>query len=144
MIFASNDRTANVFTSSYSQFKGSGRVGISRGMPRGIPAGFRRYAPLAPGEWLYTTEDQSEYRERYFAQLAKLDPARVVADLHRLAGSCAVPTLLCFCNLLETGAWCHRTMVAEWITDKTGLATVELSLGHVRKIRAAEQLNLSV
>ncbi len=133
-----------MFTSSYFQFKGAGRVGISRGMPRGVPAGFRRYAPLAPGEWLYTTEDQGEYRDKYFAQLGTLDPARVVGDLHRLAGSCAVPTLLCFCNLRKMGAWCHRTMAAEWITDKTGLATVELSPSHVRLIRAAEQLSLSI
>ena len=132
-----------MFTASYYSFKGAGRIGISRGIPRGVPAGYRRYPPLAPGEWLWTTDDEATYRDLYFAQLSKLDPARVIADLHKLAGD-TVPTLLCFCDLRKTGAWCHRTMVAEWIKDKTGLTTVELSPSYVRKIRAAEQLNLGI
>ena len=133
-----------MFTASYYTFKGAGRVGISRGTPRGVPAGFRKYAPLAPSDYVWETEDQAEYRKRYLAQLAKLDPTRVIANLQRLAGDCAIPTLLCFCNLTKTGAWCHRTMVAEWITDATGLAVVELSPAAVRRIRRVEQLNLGL
>ena len=131
-----------MFTSSFYQFKGAGRIGISRGTPRGVPAGFRKYAPLAPGDWFHDTTDHAEFRDRYFAQLDKLDPARVIADLHRLAGDCAVPTLLCFCQLGKPGAWCHRTMCAEWITDRTGLTCVELNPAAVRKIKKAEQLAL--
>ena len=106
-----------------------------------MPAGYRRYAPLAPGEWLWTTDDEVTYRDLYFAQLSELDLSRVIADLHRLAGNHAVPALLCFCNLTKAGAWCHRTMVAEWITETTGLAIVELSPTAVRKIPKLEQLN---
>ena len=134
-----------MFTSSYFQFKGAGRISISRGIPRGIPAGFRRYMPLAPdASWFWTpaAEDQTTYRDLYFAQLSQLDPARVIADLHKLAGDCAVPTLLCFCDLAQPGAWCHRSMAAEWITDKTGIVCVELSPTNIRKIRKAEQLAL--
>lgn len=133
-----------MFTASYYSFKGTGRIGISRGTPRGAPAGYRKYAPLAPGRWLWTTDDEATYRDLYFAQLSKLDPARVIADLHRLAGDCAVPTLLCFCNLTNPGAWCHRTMCAEWITQKVGLAVIELSPAVVRKMRKVEQLNLGL
>ena len=131
-----------MFTASYSSFNGAGRIGISRGTPRGVAAGFRKYASLAPGEWLWATHDQSDYRDRYFAQLGKLDPARVITDLHRLAGDRVTPTLLCFCNLGKLGAWCHRSMVAEWITDKTGLTVVERSPDAVRAFPEVTQLSL--
>lgn len=133
-----------MFTASYYSFKGAGRIGISRGTPRGVPAGFRKYVPLSPGVWLWETTDQNEYRDRYFDQLSKLDPAQVIADLHRLAGECAIPTLLCFCNLTKPGAWCHRTMVAEWVTEKVGLSIIELSPTAVRKLRKNEKLLLNL
>jgi hypothetical protein len=28
--------------------------------------------------------------------------------------------LLCFCDLTRPDGWCHRTMLGEWISQKTG------------------------
>ena len=28
--------------------------------------------------------------------------------------------LLCFCGLTRPDGWCHRTMLGEWISQKTG------------------------
>lgn len=138
-----------MFTSSWSAYKGSGRVGISRGLPRGAPAGYKRYAPLQPGEWLWTTDDEATYRDLYFAQLNALDPARVVADLYRLAGT-ATPVLCCFCSLNkpskpgEPAPYCHRRMVAEWLEASTGTVVPEMSAAEVRTIRRTEHLSLGV
>jgi len=42
---------------------------IARFAPRGTPAGFRVYKPLAPGPW-FNSVSKPEYERRYFAQLA--------------------------------------------------------------------------
>ena len=39
------------------------RMGISRGVPRGMPAGFRRYTNLNPGTW-FNSGDVETYRQR--------------------------------------------------------------------------------
>lgn len=130
-----------MLTSSWHQYKGPGRVGISRGLPRRVPGGYRRYIPLAPGEWFYTTEVESEYRDRYFAQLHRLDPARVIAELLRLAGPDHPPVLMCFCRLDRLGSWCHRSMAAEWLCEEAGVEVRELEPGQVPE-RQSGQLPL--
>lgn len=120
-----------MFSSSWFQYRGPGRIGISRGPPRGVPAGYRRYMPLAPGSWLNTTDDYETYRSLYFAQLRRLDPTRVIADVHHLAGPANPPVLLCFCNLHRLGSWCHRSMAAEWLCEEAGVDVRELEPGQV-------------
>lgn len=109
-------RTASFFT-----YQGKGRVSIARNAPRGfvMPA----YRQLAPGTWFKRTA-YDEYRKLYFEQLAKLDPQKVVDDLHELAGG-HEPVLLCWERLRKPGEWCHRRMVAEWLEQSLGLAVPE-------------------
>jgi hypothetical protein len=100
------------------------RIGISRGVPRRMPAGFRRYPRLNPGPW-FNSVDADEYDRLYAAEvLARLDPHRVRDELLRLADG-RVPVLCCF----ERGppATCHRALVAEWF-EKAGITCREL--GH--------------
>ena len=115
-------------TASYFTYFGPGRVGISRGNPRGL-SGYRIYRALAP--WRYMLDlSEAEYRDIYFDEiLAHLDPAKVVADLEALAGG-HEPVLLCFERPPFTPTnWCHRRMVAEWLADKLGLEVPELERG---------------
>ncbi|MFB3132815.1 MAG: DUF488 family protein [Rhodothermales bacterium] len=115
-------------TASYFTYFGPGRVGISRGNPRGL-SGYRIYRALAP--WRYMLDlSEAEYRDIYFDEiLAHLDPAKVVADLEALAGD-HEPVLLCFERPPFTPTnWCHRRMVAEWLADKLGLEVPELERG---------------
>jgi hypothetical protein len=91
------------------------RIGISRGMPRGQPAGFRMYRKLAPGPW-YSSAEPDEYVRRYHAEiLAPLDPEVVAAELTEMAAG-KVPVMLCF-EQANGRDWCHRSLAAEWLAD---------------------------
>ena len=112
-------------TASFFTYSGVGRVSIARFAPRGTPAGFKIYKPLAPGSW-FNSVSQEVYRELYFAQLDELEPAEVLADLMRLAGDGIEPVLLCYEKPpFHKGNWCHRTMVAEWFLREINLVVGE-------------------
>ena len=99
-------------------------VGISRGAPRRMAAGYRLFRTLAPGEWFRTTSTE-EYLQRYSAEvLAPLDPAEVWADLHRLAGG-RVPVVVCF-ERIGSCSWCHRAIVAKWASEGPRLSSAQL------------------
>jgi Protein of unknown function, DUF488 len=99
------------------------RIGISRGVPRRQPAGFRLYRALAPGPWFNST-GTDEFAHRYRTEiLAPLDPRSVVADLKRMAGD-RVPVLLCY-EIAGGPQWCHRTLAAEWLNDTLGIQVPE-------------------
>jgi len=96
-------------------------VAISRSQPRGWTG--HAYEPLAP-TWRLLAEaksgeiDEEEYIRRYREEvLSKLDPGRVFNDL----GDDAV--LLCWEN---SGAFCHRRLVAEWFEEKLGVPVPEV------------------
>ena len=104
------------------------RIGISRGTPRGTTGGYRRYMALAPGSW-FNAVTPAEYLVRYGEILARLDPAKVAADLHELAGPNKVATLLCFespAKIASGTVWCHRNIVAQWLHDRLGLQVEEV------------------
>ena len=68
-----------------------------------------------------------QYRTAYFSEiLGSLDPAKVMADLERLADG-HEPVLLCFERppFSDTN-WCHRRMVAEWFADTLQLLVPEI------------------
>ena len=63
-------------TSCFFKYKGDGRISIARYEPRGTPAGYKRFKPLAPFGHMLKMESQDEYRRIYFEEiLGKLDPA---------------------------------------------------------------------
>ncbi|HXP75974.1 MAG TPA: hypothetical protein VN823_17655 [Stellaceae bacterium] len=70
------------------------RVGISRGVPRRLPAGYRVYRALAPGPW-FNSVGIEEYYHLYRTEiLGPLDP-RLIADALLALGNGRVPVLLC-------------------------------------------------
>lgn len=108
-------------TASFFSYTGAGRISIARWAPRGTPAGFRVYKPLAPGEW-FNKVDLATYRTLYFGQLGKLDAEKAWAELHTLAAG-AEPVLLCWEHpeQIKAGStFCHRHMVAEWFLNTLG------------------------
>src|SRR5271169_911772 len=93
------------------------RIGISRGVPRGQTAGFRKYPKLNPGPWFNSVADD-EYRRRYFEEILNpLDPVRVVAKIEEIAGG-LTPALLCWEPPTPGQSWCHRGLVSEWLFDR--------------------------
>jgi len=81
-------------TSSFRLYTGPGRISIARWAPRGCPAGYRVFTPLAPGKWFNSVADD-EYIALYMKQLAALDPQKTWDQLHELAGG-HEPVLLCW------------------------------------------------
>jgi hypothetical protein len=94
------------------------RVGISRGVPRGMAAGYRVFRKLAPGPW-FNSVGPVEYDQLYRSEiLAPLDPRAVAAELLAMAHG-RVPVMCCF-ERVESGEWCHRAIAAEWLADALG------------------------
>lgn len=113
------------------------QVGVSRGVPRGMPAGYKRYRALEPGPW-FNSVSIPEYLERYNAILAQLDPRQVTDELIE-AGGGRVPVMLCFESapkIQEGSLWCHRHLAAQWLEDKLGMTVEEF--GHPNLDRFAK------
>lgn len=105
------------------------RIGISRGVPRGTPAGYRRYAALNPGRW-FSSVTVEEYIARYNDEvLSRLDPRGVVDDLTKLSDG-HTPTLLCFEKPGPGPDWCHRGIVSLWLHQTLGLEVYEFGQEH--------------
>jgi hypothetical protein len=127
-------------TSCFATYQGPGRICIARWAPRGTPAGYRMYRPLAPGPW-FNSVPEPEYRRRYLGEiLGVLDPRAVIAELGELAGG-AEPVLLCWEKPpLTASNWCHRRMVAEWLESTLGLEVPELEATPSPSSKAAPPL----
>lgn len=98
------------------------RVGISRGT-RGVAAPYRRYAKLNPGPWFNSVSD-TEFERLYREQvLDLLDPQRVHDELIVLAAGNTV--VLCCYEKPGTGAWCHRSLAARWLSQALGIQVPE-------------------
>ncbi len=100
------------------------RIGVSRGVPRGQAAGFRKYTKLNPGA-LFNSVTPDRYLELYNAEiLAPLDPTKVVEELRDMAGD-RIPVLLCWEPAAPGEQWCHRSIVSAWLYDHLGLEVYE-------------------
>ena len=94
------------------------RIGISRGVPRRLAAGYRIYRKLAPGAW-FNSVGADEYYHRYRTEiLGPLDPRAVAAELADMANG-GVAVMLCY-ERAGSGDWCHRAMAAEWLAEALG------------------------
>lgn len=102
------------------------KIGVSRGTPRGYPAGYRKMMKLAPGPWFNTASDR-DYKQLYFADLANLKPQAVVREIEDMAAGkdCA---LLCYEQPHKDADWCHRGYISAWLHDELGLEVFEYGL----------------
>jgi hypothetical protein len=100
------------------------RIGISRGVPRGLAAGYRLFRKLAPGPWFNSCTTHAEYDARYQAEiLAPLCPSQVFDEIEAIAQG-KVPALCCF-ERAGGLQWCHRSLVSEWFANPLGLIVPE-------------------
>ncbi len=97
-----------------------GRVGISLAVPRGMPAGYRRYRALTPTREILHMAD-GVWQGAYVELLGRLDARRVWDELHQLTGG-AEPILLCF---EKRPCDCHRGLAARWLCEELGHAVDE-------------------
>jgi hypothetical protein len=104
--------------------EGHVRIGISRGVPRRMPEGYRVFRKLAPGEW-FSSVSVDEYDRRYRGEvLARFDPRAIAAQLQQLAAG-GVAVMLCY-ERADCGLWCHRAMAAKWLADALGIVVPEV------------------
>ncbi len=117
-----------IHTGSWSEFKDTPLnvqlIGISRGTPRGYPAGYRRMPVLAPGP-LFKSVSPREYHKRYMAQLAALDAMTIYRKIEILSLNRDSAVLLCFESPYDPEAWCHRAQVSAWLWDQLGIEVRE-------------------
>ena len=128
MTFGNEPHITTIVTASWFTPlpEGHRRIGISRGTPRGVPAGYRMYRKLAPGPW-FRSVSEAEFERRYFDEvLGRLDPAAVVNELDSMAEG-APAALCCFERALDVH-FCHRAYVSAWLHDSLGLAVPEFGL----------------
>jgi hypothetical protein len=116
-----------VQTASWFTYLGPGRIGISRGTPRGARAGFRLFRALCPTSEMLRRKHYSQ-EEYDLAILANLDPQETWEELHGLAGD-AEPVLLCWERppFIAPHNLCHRRWVAEWFERTLGHRVEEYS-----------------
>jgi hypothetical protein len=118
-----------IYTSSWFTALPEGmlRLGISRGTPRGFPAGYRRLPELQPGTW-FNSVSESEYRRRYFDEvLGRLNPEALVKKIETLAAG-QTPVLVCYEAPADDKAWCHRGYVSAWLQERLGLSIPEFGM----------------
>lgn len=100
------------------------RIGISRGTPRGQPAGYRLFKALAPGPW-FNSVSPLEYDELYKGEvLGRLDAQATFDKLREMAHP-FIPVLLCF-EAPNRGQWCHRAIVSAWFEKRLGIQVPEV------------------
>jgi hypothetical protein len=122
------DRTMKIYTSSWSTKLPAEiqKIGISRGTPRGYPAGYRKMPELAPGPW-FNSVSPAEYHCRFMHQLSGLNAHDIERKLHILGGGRDV-ALLCYEAPNDPTAWCHRGQVSGWLKDQLKIDVFEFGL----------------
>ena len=121
-----------IFTSSYALNGNSpDAIGISYGIPKNYEG--KTLSKLAPsGEMLRKLHDkiinytQIDYKEAYLNLLEErgVDAQELVDELPDGA------VLLCY---EDSGEFCHRRILAEWIEEKTGLVVPEATEEHTEE-----------
>ena len=98
-------------------------VSISRWTPRWLKNPIRKYIDLAPSASLLNRYKQGlvtqeEYTQEYIQDtLSQLDPFDVYEDL----GENAI-----LCCYEKSTDFCHRHIVAKWLSDELGIAILEI------------------
>jgi hypothetical protein len=103
-------------------------VGISRGVPRKIAAGYRLARELAPGPY-FKSASVHDYKALFFQGLSTLSPEKTVARLYDLANGRS-PVLVCYEPPDPKGPWCHRGYVSAWLHDSLGIEIHEVGQEH--------------
>ena len=115
-----------LYTASYATADPDRGVPVqtSIGAPRFVSYPVVKWETVAP--WgLVDLTDEALFRTRYRHQLHKATP-KILRELAELQEAYApLPLLLC-CFEDVSKSWCHRTMLGQWISEKTGVEVSEL------------------
>lgn len=104
------------YTSYYAQVRNfpPGLVGISISLRTMRYFKGPRYDALAPTPFILGLKDKpDEYTEHFMHRLRRLDPQRVLRDLNSIASG-KPWAVLCY---ERPGEFCHRHLVASWLSE---------------------------
>jgi hypothetical protein len=103
-------------------------IRTSVGPPRSFSAPLAEWPTVYPWGIYNLDLDEETFRRKYRHQLHRRTP-KILAELADLREGYDQPiVLLCFEDLSKPGAWCHRRLLAEWISQKLGEKIPELGL----------------
>lgn len=107
-------------------------VSISATNPRWL-AVKHKHSILAPSYQLlssFRSEQISEqqYIDKFMSWLNRHDPQQVVDDLSKMSDN---PILCCHCG---TQHFCHRHLVASWLSDALDITILEYNVGAVNRV----------
>jgi hypothetical protein len=75
---------------------------------------------------LLDVTDQQDFRRRYRHRLHTKTP-KLLRELEEMVAGYDQPlVLLCYEDLSKPDSWCHRTVLGQWINEKTGAEVREL------------------
>jgi hypothetical protein len=115
-----------LFTCSYRLWRPDHGVPVrtSVGPPRSFPDVLVEWPTVYPWGIYNADLDEQTFRRKYRHQLHRKTP-KVLAELQELREGYDAPlVLLCF---EPAGSFCHRTLLAEWISQHTGEAIPEVA-----------------
>jgi len=120
-----------IYTSYFANLKkipkGYYVTGIVRYLPRFLK-GIPNYKPLAPNMDTFQTAEQKDYTKKFRFQLSQLDSKQIYNELDILADGRDV-VLLCY---EKPGDFCHRKLVAEWLSDNLNIEVGEFQLSKIQ------------
>jgi hypothetical protein len=140
-------RRAQVATSRYSNpniaTSGLVPIGITRYPPR-FKLGYKLRATLydfAPTAEMLQLAKQPDGRDRfteaYLGRLETIGPASILAQLEAMQGKASGVVLLCYEDVTDNEAWCHRLLLGHWLRQHAGLDVRELpDPGKASRLRA--------
>lgn len=121
MIFTSRFANPRLKSGGYSVY------GICRTMPKYV-----RYPVsgniqmLAPNWRIFREYDREKFDSGYRHQLEEIGIDRVMNALFETEDDRKDVVLCCYEDVRDPNQFCHRTVLAEWIEEKTGIRIKEL------------------
>ncbi len=115
-----------LFTSSYRAWRPEFGVPVrtSLGAPRWMTAPLVEWPAVYPWGLFGKDLDEATFTRKYRARLHRQGP-RVLRELADLREGYGDLVLLCFEDLAKPGVWCHRTVLAGWISEQLGEEVLE-------------------
>ncbi|EME18477.1 hypothetical protein G419_16980 [Rhodococcus triatomae BKS 15-14] len=103
-------------------------IRTSRGAPRGWQGELPAWAAVYPTWPMRQITDRDEFTRRYLARLDGYGVEHAAADLAAIADETNADTLIlcCFEVSLSERIWCHRSVLAAWLSDRLGIDVPEL------------------
>lgn len=120
-----------LFTARYADYDPAWGVAVrtSVGMPKGWRYGplehVRRITPYG----LLRVSDRAEFTRLYTERLEHAGAETIAARLQGISDAHHGQPLwlCCFENLRTPGAWCHRTILGEFLEERLGIEVVEVN-----------------